>query len=258
VGACLLSGPSGQRFLLFVGTPRSGHSLVGALLDAHRHAVVSHELDALEQIRDGASGEQLLARIVATSRRQAEEGRGQGKTAAYRFDYRVPGQWQGRVDGAWRLIGDKKGGGTTSLLAERPELLDVLRERVGLPLTLLHVVRHPLDNVATMARRGSGSVDEALERFTWLQDRIAALRASTDARWLTLHHEDLVAAPRDELRRLARDLGLRPPDDWVEAAAERVYERPHRSRDLVPWTEAQRAAVAELVARTPTLRRYSL
>jgi hypothetical protein len=35
-----------EAFLLFVGYPRRGHSIVGACLNANRDAVVSHELDA--------------------------------------------------------------------------------------------------------------------------------------------------------------------------------------------------------------------
>ena len=46
-----------ERFLLFVGYPRSGHSIVGALLNAHRDAVVSHELDAAPLIAGGCSRE---------------------------------------------------------------------------------------------------------------------------------------------------------------------------------------------------------
>ena len=54
-----------ERFLLFVGYPRSGHSIVGALLNAHRDAVVAHELDAPPLIVGGCSRDELFSRILA-------------------------------------------------------------------------------------------------------------------------------------------------------------------------------------------------
>src|SRR5512143_1721936 len=51
-----------ERFCLFVGYPRSGHSLVGAFLNAHRHAVVSHELNVGPLVLAGISRDALYAR----------------------------------------------------------------------------------------------------------------------------------------------------------------------------------------------------
>ena len=47
-----------QACCLFIGYARSGHSLVGSFLNAHRHAVIAHELNLLWYARLGlaASG----------------------------------------------------------------------------------------------------------------------------------------------------------------------------------------------------------
>ena len=78
-----------QRFCLFVGYPRSGHSLVGALLNAHRHAVIAHELNAPPLILAGCTRDALYARILARAywfnlRRNTSN-----------HSYQVPHQWQG-------------------------------------------------------------------------------------------------------------------------------------------------------------------
>ena len=38
---------------MFIGYPRSGHSLIGSLLDVHPNAIVAHELDALKFVGAG-------------------------------------------------------------------------------------------------------------------------------------------------------------------------------------------------------------
>ena len=42
-----------QLYCMFVGYPRSGHSLVGAMFDAHPDIVIAHELDALRYLKAG-------------------------------------------------------------------------------------------------------------------------------------------------------------------------------------------------------------
>src|SRR5919108_3530136 len=49
-----------QVYCLFVGHGRSGHSIVGSLIDAHPEAVVSDELDAARYIARGFLRDQVL------------------------------------------------------------------------------------------------------------------------------------------------------------------------------------------------------
>ena len=50
------------------------------------------------------------------------------------------------------VIGDKKGGGTTKMLAQDSTLLKRLERIVEMPVDLIHVIRDPYDNISTMAR----------------------------------------------------------------------------------------------------------
>src|SRR4051794_10141939 len=54
-----------EAFCLFVGYPRSGHSLVGELLNAHPSAVIAHEAGAQQLILDGRSRDEIYACILA-------------------------------------------------------------------------------------------------------------------------------------------------------------------------------------------------
>src|SRR5919109_3407899 len=58
-----------QVYCLFVGHGRSGHSIVGSLIDAHPEAVVSDELDAARFITRGFLRDQVLALSVDRSAR---------------------------------------------------------------------------------------------------------------------------------------------------------------------------------------------
>ena len=62
-------------FCLFIGYPRSGHSLVGALLDAHENVAMAHELNAIRHQRYGFDRHQILYLILENAAELASTGR---------------------------------------------------------------------------------------------------------------------------------------------------------------------------------------
>jgi hypothetical protein len=78
--------------------------------------------------------------------------------------YAVPGQWQGTYQDKLEIIGDKKGGTTSAILANKPEELDRVRDLVKVPIKLVHVIRNPFDAIATHTKR-KGSTTSNSEWF---------------------------------------------------------------------------------------------
>jgi hypothetical protein len=227
-----------QGYLLFIGYPRSGHSLVGALLDAHPDMLVAHELDVLRFQSAGFDREQIAYLLMRNSALTAAAGRGWGG-----YDYSVPGQWQGRVR-TLRLLGDKKGGRTSELLARDPELLDELESLFEGRARFIHVLRNPFDCIATMAQKKPCSVSEAGETFFKLCEVNQGLRARIGSeRAIDIRHEDMVLAPRETLRRLCRFLEVEAEDDYLEGCAAIVSPTPRASRHKVAWRRDEIAAV---------------
>ncbi len=220
-----------RTFLLFVGHPRSGHSLVGSLLDAHPDVVVSHELDALKYVAAGYRRSQLFTLVLEHSKANAAAGR-----KSWGYSYAVPGQWQGRYD-RLQVVGDKRGRRTTARLAERPELLDRLAATVQVPVSVVHVIRDPVDNISTMWRRGHRTLEYQIDEYFSLCQTVDEIRARVDpSHYHSLRLEDLIAHPADELAELCRFLDMRPEPGYIEACASIVFDAPRRTRDEAPWT----------------------
>lgn len=241
-----------ERYCMFVGYPRSGHTIIGSLLNAHPEVVIGHELDALRLLPARFTRRQIFALLLDADRRF--EARGRVSTGAY--DYRVPGQWQGRY-ACLRVIGDKKGGASAERIERRPGLVDELRARTGLPLRCINVVRHPLDNVTTIARRDRLSIGAALDYYDALNRGVAAARARCGTEeWFALSHEDFVAAPARALADLFGFLGVEPHAEVVDAAAAIVRDRPHRSRRLDEWDAPALRRLASMAESHDHLHRY--
>ena len=111
-----------ESYCMFIGYPRSGHTLVGALLDAHPRAVIGFERAALMHVHAGYDRDRLFQMLHDSS-----ESGGAARWISGEYRYHVPGQWQGRYD-RLQVIGDKQAEGATLRIRARPWLLGRLQD----------------------------------------------------------------------------------------------------------------------------------
>tara|TARA_B110000881_G_C18582589_1_gene522700 strand:- start:1203 stop:2021 length:819 start_codon:yes stop_codon:yes gene_type:complete len=257
-------------FLLFIGTPRSGHSIIGAILDAHPNAIVSHELHALQKISQGWTGNQLLKGIFETSAKQAAEGRSQSQKdhgenylqnatptgMEYRFDYAIPTQYQGRVIGPIKVIGDKKGGGTTKILSDHPDLLTKLNTMIMCQIKIIYLVRNPYDNIATMSFRSGNSLVSQIEKYRLYIENVHEILGMVQHECLTIFQEDFIENPRKQIGLICEWLNLEPIPSFIEDASSIVYKSPHQSRSRVEWGDIESDEVEKIISKWSVLSRY--
>jgi len=236
-------------YCLFIGYPRSGHSVLGAMLDAHPDAVISHEMSALRYVRRGYSRDELFALTVLRARDFARNG-----SISEGYSYAIPGQWQGRFR-RLLVIGDKRGGETARALAQDPAVLELVEARTGKPLKLLHVTRNPFDNVSTISRRHGMTLLEAADYYAGMCAAVQSVLARRSV--LTVRHEDVVENPRSELTRVCAYLGLNPEPAYLDACSTLVFAAPRRSRDDIEWNADLRSRVEGYIERFEFLRSYS-
>ena len=247
-----------QAFCLFIGYPKSGHSLVGALLDAHPDMIIAKATNPLALVvENGFSRDEVFAVLVESAHTQALRGRKQNK-----YLYEVPGQWQGRVRTA-KVIGDKFSDRTTKRIGRTPGALETFQAEVRLPLRIVHVTRNPFDMVARIAisKVKEGTPDEKIAKATRYIDRLASINAGVMRGThpvITVRHESLVDDPQGELARLCEFLGVDAEPAYLEGCASIVFPSPHRTRDLVDWKPPQVAAVDDVISRYDFVSGYRL
>ena len=247
--------PDLEAFCLFAGYGRSGHSLVGSLLDAHPDVVIAHEANALRLVSEGTTREELFDTLVENARRSFARGRRQSG-----YSYVVEGQWQGRHR-TLRVIGDKSGGRTTKLIGRSG--LETFARTVAVPLRIVHQTRNPYDLIARRSlvlRDGvpKRTLAEAIADFSAMTDVNARLLHDDTYQVVTVRHEDLIADPQGELARLCRFLDVEPETAYLDACAAIVLESPRRTRDRVDWSQDERRSVDAIIARHEFLRGYAL
>lgn len=247
-----------ESFCLFVGYTRSGHSIVGTILDAHQEAAIAHELPLFSPRRVSTTGnvqhatrDSLFTKVVKDTEVRVQWGR-----RGYRRGHDnplplVPGGSNGRVT-RLRMLGTKRGQEAPIAWRMNPAVFDELSTLVGVPLRLVHVYRNPWDNVASIGRQ---SPDGAILKYFGRVRAIAGIKA-TGMQMHDLALEDLIARPQEEITSLLQFCGLDADETYLEACASILDREPHASRYEREWTKRDMKSVARRMEGVPWLDRY--
>lgn len=222
-----------NTYCMFIGYPRSGHSLVGSLLTAHPNMVIAHELNALHYVQNGFSKNQLFYLILEKDRNFTTQGR---KYTGY--TYQVPNQWQGSYD-ELLVIGDKMGGASTVRLRRSPELLDRIFEMM-LPLDIrfVHVIRNPYDNITTIMQKSNRDLEQAVEAYFKNCKTIHEIKCRIGGKYIyDLRLENLISNPQSSLRQLCCFLGVNCTEEYLKDCASIVFPSPKQRRYSIYWPD---------------------
>lgn len=243
-----------KTYCMFLGYPRSGHSLVGSLLDAHPNVIIAHELDVLKFVQAGFSKDQIFYLLLENSRKLAERGREYSG-----YSYVVANQWQGRFR-RLEVIGDKKGGRSSTRLHSNPALLDSLYKTIGIKTKFVHVIRNPYDCITTMTTRNTRNytLENRIENYFSRVETVAAAKSRIHPLDIVdVRQESLIEEPKKWLRELCHFLGVDPSQDYIDDSAGIIFKSPQKSRHKLPWSPENIRLVAEKMKPYAFLAGYS-
>jgi hypothetical protein len=221
-----------EAFCIFIGYSRSGHSIIGSLLDAHPNVIISHEINALYFKGKGFGRDQIFSLILNNSRRFARAGRGWSGNS-----YQVDGQWQGNFT-KLKIIGDKMGGWTSHLLRNNVNLLGEFREHVGIPIKCVHHVRNPFDCISRMAlvlKKKKITRRDIDYYFSLASANHSVKNRMARKFYFEEKHENFIVNPKSYLIKLCRFLNVPCKSEYLKACAAIVNKTPSRPRFKIYW-----------------------
>ena len=277
-----------EKFMFFVGYPRSGHSIIGSLLDAHPNVMLSYSFFLFHGVMTETI-EHLLQNRTAFFQLLHEKSYHYSKVSSSKdqkgYTLDVPGLWSGKFNGKLKVIGDKSAmptsveyskSSSSSLFKDRYEHLCL---SVGVPVVGLHVVRNPFDMISTHTMyRGLGTTWKSKETNKWTpenkyrNDRLLGSVVKFYMKMaqavhemvplcgmtiLEIHNENFVQNPRRELQRLCEFLDVECPKGYLEVCETKTYNKISRTRDLVHWPSTLKQTVEEAIKKYPYFRGYT-
>ena len=182
-----------SEFVLFVGHAHSGHSIVGATLDAHPATAIANEVNIAKLIRDHQLTQQQIESVLLS------ESLKNAKPESWHnseYVYGIGDSHQGKTKMP-EVIGDKKAGGTTRILFNDPWVLEYLQAIYNQKLKIIFVRRNPIEIVAAYAYYmnqppSQFHIDRYLENLA-VVERIRSL--TDDSTFMEVRQESFVKQP---------------------------------------------------------------
>ena len=242
-----------KTYCMFIGYSRSGHSIIGSILDAHPNIIMGHELDALKFIGKGFNKNQIFSLLLENSKQFTKN-----KRVWEGYSYLVPGQWHSRFD-KLQVIGDKKGQSTTRRLKEDFKTFHRLQAKLkNIDVKLIHVYRNPYDNIATILRKRNDSLPEAISYYFSLVDAVLDIKRQVPSRQiLDIKQENFVADPKKVISQICEFLEVEVMPEYLNDVAKIVWQHPHQSRHSIEWTAESIREVQNHISRVDFLKDYS-
>ena len=279
-----------QKFVYFVGFARSGHSIIGSMMDAHPNMVISNQYQLTAAKTDPAlrAGDRTKTRLFnhlyENSFQESRAGLRTADSERKGYTLEVPGAWQGRFQ-TLNVIGNKLGGLTTFLYVSDPKgvqkFFQDLRETVQVPLSEIYVVRNPFDIISTVVlyaghkiqyggkgTRMEASKDNKYHNIILLEERITAffrlahalkemIKSCSLDNLLLLHIEDFIQDPVPLIRKICDHLDLECPSDYVQQCYNKTFREVSRSRDTVYWPLELRKSAVQQMSEFPEFAGYT-
>ena len=276
-----------KTMIFFLGHPRSGHSIVASLMDSHPHMVVSHEVDLFGKLSKGtiAPTKQEICNTVWKNSVKSITGHGKraNTTVSKGYTLFVDGLYQGTYVQYIDVIGDKKAGITTKLLQKQPDIwarvFTTLKSLVG-TIKVIHVIRNPYDNVATMAFFNYNSqhkksefaklkqsnqtyvidsdvIDEQIKIYFLYHQAITNAKNKYNYDLIEIHGKDLISDPRGTLLKMCNDLGVTCSDNYLEVCSNKVFKTESRTRHKIKWTDEQLKMIQNNINKFSNLKDYN-
>ena len=273
-----------KTFVFFVGHARSGHSIVGSLMDGHPHMVISHEFDLFTKLSDGSlvPNKSAIFNGLWRNTRRALSGLRAKSTDGKGYTLFVDGLYQGRYIDHIDVIGDKRGDSTTYLLVTKPNkwsnALNVLRS-LNVTLKVIHVIRNPYDNIATtlmyLRYKDENFGDVKKKKLNkqyefksgtitgWINGHFSYHRAiervtkTYNLDVLQIHGKELILDPTGTLLKLCNYLGITCSNNYLEICSNKIYKNESRTRHMIKWTDEHLNMIQQNIEKHSSLKGYS-
>ena len=276
-----------RAFVIFLGHQRSGHSIVGSLLDAHPHIILANEdklifkLDKDKRLHDKLS---IFNALWKNSFQSSNSGlrTEEQKALVKGYTLSIDGLYQGTFVPPVQVIGDKNGGDTTQMFLDDPSKWERLFFKLksmlnNIPIKVIHVIRNPYDNIATEILYHSGGtarttktkqnnitrvvdrnkIKHFIDRYFNMFQAIQQMKSNYDLDYLELHGKDLIENPKTILLSMCEFLGVSCSDDYLEICSNKMFKTESRTRYNLKWTNKLLSDVQESIMKFDNLKRYS-
>jgi hypothetical protein len=226
-----LADIEGKILLLFIGSPRTGSTLLGQILNYHPECLVANEARFITKVVvQGLPFEKALKNVEETALKQFEKGLEKDSKYGKTID-RYQSKWLPFGDLSKgpefkkkeiKVVGDKKAGGATQAFIDKPD--EMLKFLTAHPkASLLQTIRNPVDAaVSYMKSHEVKPFEKACEEIIMKTHTAYVLGKHVSNPYFYVYYEDLINDPEREIGKILTWLNINCSNSWLSKISSRI------------------------------------
>jgi hypothetical protein len=202
------------KYLFFVGSGRTGSTLLGQIINKHPECLISNENRFLQEIIENKKNYiDSIKNMINNAYYQFANGL--GKNEQYQKDWKDINYF--KKSKIIKVVGDKKQGGNVSIYNNHKEkFLDLIHKLGEKNTYFIQITRNPIDSIASYQISHNYSLEESKNRV--LSDTISGYEIiSKFKNGKLIYYEDLLNNTEDVLTSLCDYLNLTWCDEWLSS-----------------------------------------
>ena len=269
-----------KTFVFFMGHSRSGHSIIGTILDSHPHIVIAHESGILTRVLNRQCADKSF--VLNEIWRGSSSNRTKYAESTTRKGYTlgIDELYQGKYLDHIEVMGEKQGSTASLLYARSPDtfqtLLDKLKSTLHVPIKVLHVVRNPYDNIATLVLYSSYDVmqvtklkysnktinvapeviDKQIRIYFVRYKAIEEAEKVLNLDLMRIHNVEFVSQPRVVIGKLCKFLGVGCSEEFINKCSEKIFNKESKTRYKLKWQDYQIKEIKANIQKLDSLSGY--
>jgi hypothetical protein len=221
-----------ETFVIFLGHAHSGHSIIGAMLDAHPDVAIANEINVPKILVDHKLNKAELSKITLFSSLYSKSSKEWLNTG---YKYNIPNGFQGKTTHP-KVLGDKKGGGSTRIIRNNPHILNKLIKIFGKKLKFINVVRNPMDNIAAFAYYWKEPLGlQHVKRYYENLETNLEIEKKYPNQFYKIRHQEFIKNPKKTFSDLLRYLDIMIDTNLIEDSISIVRENENERSKKIKW-----------------------
>lgn len=214
-----------KNILVFVGSPRTGSTLLGQIINYHPNCLISNESNFVKRVvQENKKIENVLNDIYNEAQKQfnnsLENDKKYGKTInRYQPKWKDMQYLTDDIDFKKEQIlylGDKKAGGVSKVFKEFPEKTTEFFNHND-KIKVIQIIRNPINAAKSLMKSHNvKNFEDACKEIIEMTDIADQLIKKVKNPSLQIYYEDLLQNPKEEIKKVIEFLALETKESWIE------------------------------------------
>lgn len=220
-----------KKLLLFIGSPRTGSTLLGQIINYHPNCLVANEFRFLNKvIVDNKNKQKTIKKLEKYALKQFKKGLENDKKYSKTLS-QYQQKWKGFQKYAnelefqkreIQLIGDKKAGGNIQIIKDFPIETENLFQKVK-ELYFIQIIRNPIDAaLSLMKSHNVKGFEEAMGII--IENTVDAERFAKESKYNYhfIYYESLSVNAEKELKAICKFLNIYCSVEWLSKVSKTI------------------------------------